>query len=247
MRITKLLMVLFFSIGISGQETILNIGHRGAMGHEPENTLASIKKAIDLGADGFEIDVFKCLSGEIVLFHDKYLDKLTDGEGLIEKKSLTDLKKLNVLGTENKIPTLEEVLNIINKQVFLNIELKGKNTAKASLELVEKFINQKKISSQNILFSSFDWNELEKVRELNSDVKIALITENDPLLAIETAKKLKAFAINPNYKDLSKKNIKIIHNNDFKIYTWTVNNKRDISKMKLLKVDGIITDFPDRF
>ena len=247
MRITKLLMVLFFSIGISGQETILNIGHRGAMGHEPENTLASIKKAIDLGADGFEIDVFKCLSGEIVLFHDKYLDKLTDGEGLIEKKSLIDLKKLSVLGTENKIPTLEEVLNIINKQVFLNIELKGKNTAKASLELVEKFINQKKISSQNILFSSFDWNELEKVRELNSDVKIALITENDPLLAIETAKKLKAFAINPNYKDLSKKNIKIIHNNDFKIYTWTVNNKRDISKMKLLKVDGIITDFPDRF
>ena len=247
MRITKLLMVLFFSIGISGQETILNIGHRGAMGHEPENTLASIKKAIDLGADGFEIDVFKCLSGEIVLFHDKYLDKLTDGEGLIEKKSLTDLKKLSVLGTENKIPTLEEVLNIINKQIFLNIELKGKNTAKASLELVEKFINQKKISSQNILFSSFDWNELEKLRELNSDVKIALITENDPLLAIETAKKLKAFAINPNYKDLNKKNIKIIHNNDFKIYTWTVNNKRDISKMKLLKVDGIITDFPDRF
>lgn len=247
MRITKLLMVLFFSIGISGQETILNIGHRGAMGHEPENTLASIKKAIDLGADGFEIDVFKCLSGEIVLFHDKYLDKLTDGEGLIEKKSLIDLKKLSVLGTENKIPTLEEVLNIINKQVFLNIELKGKNTAKASLELVEEFINQKKISSQNILFSSFNWNELEKLRELNSDVKIALITENDPLLAIETAKKLKAFAINPNYKDLSKKNIKIIHNNDFKIYTWTVNNKRDISKMKLLKVDGIITDFPDRF
>ena len=247
MRITKLLMVLFFSIGISGQERILNIGHRGAMGHEPENTLASIKKAIDLGADGFEIDVFKCLSGEIVLFHDKYLDKLTDGEGLIEKKSLIDLKKLSVLGTENKIPTLEEVLNIINKQVFLNIELKGKNTAKASLELVEKYINQKKISSQNILFSSFDWNELEKLRELNSDVKIALITENDPLLAIETAKKLKAFAINPNYKDLNKKNIKIIHNNDFKIYTWTVNNKRDISKMKSLKVDGIITDFPDRF
>ena len=247
MRITKLLMVLFFSIGINGQETILNIGHRGAMGHEPENTLASIKKAIDLGADGFEIDVFKCLSGEIVLFHDKHLDKLTNCEGLVEKKSLTDLKKLSVLGTENKIPTLEEVLNIINKQIFLNIELKGKNTAKASLELVEKFINQKKISSQNILFSSFNWNELEKLRELNSDVKIALITENDPLLAIETAKKLKAFAINPNYKDLNKKNIKIIHNNDFKIYTWTVNNKRDISKMKSLKVDGIITDFPDRF
>ena len=247
MRITKLLMVLFFSIGINGQETILNIGHRGAMGHEPENTLASIKKAIDLGADGFEIDVFKCLSGEIVLFHDKHLDKLTNGEGLVENKSLTDLKKLSVLGTENKIPTLEEVLNIINKQIFLNIELKGKNTAKASLELVEKFINQKKISSQNILFSSFNWNELEKLRELNSDIKIALITENDPLLAIETAKKLKAFAINPNYKDLSKKNIKIIHNNDFKIYTWTVNNKKDISKMKLLKVDGIITDFPDRF
>ena len=243
----KLIMVIFCSIGINGQEKILNIGHRGAMGYEPENTLASIKKAIDLGADGFEVDVFRCLTGEIVLFHDKELNKLTNGEGLIEKKTLSELKKLNVLGTDHKIPTLKEVLNIIDKQVFVNIELKGKNTAKATLELLEEFINQKKISSQNILFSSFNWVELEKLRELNSNVKIALLTENDPLLAIEKAKTLKADAINPNYRDLNKKNIKIIHENNLKIYTWTVNNKSDIKKMKLLKVDGIITDFPDRF
>jgi len=247
MGIIKLIMVLFCSIGINGQEKILNIGHRGAMGYEPENTLASIKKAIDLGADGFEVDVFRCLTGEIVLFHDKELNKLTNGEGLIEKKTLSELKKLNVLGSDHKIPTLKEVLNIIDKQVFVNIELKGKNTAKATLELLEEFINQKKICSQNILFSSFNWVELEKLRELNSNVKIALLTENDPLLAIEKAKTLKAVAINPNYRDLNKKNIKIIHENNLKIYTWTVNNKSDIKKMKLLKVDGIITDFPDRF
>ena len=68
------------------KDTILNIGHRGAKGHVAENTVASIKKAIELGADGIEIDVFRCLSGEIVVFHDKTLDKLTNGSGYIEER-----------------------------------------------------------------------------------------------------------------------------------------------------------------
>ena len=72
----------------------LIIGHRGAKGHVAENTIASIEKAIDLGADGVEIDVFRCLSGEIVVFHDKTLDKLSNGVGSIEEKSLTELKEL---------------------------------------------------------------------------------------------------------------------------------------------------------
>ena len=98
-------LILFNS---SNQSKQLVIGHRGAKGHVAENTLESIKKAIQLGADGIEIDVFRCLSGEIVLFHDKKLDKLTNGTGLIENTSLQELKKLKVLGTNQQIPTLNE-------------------------------------------------------------------------------------------------------------------------------------------
>ena len=220
----------------------MNIGHRGAKGHIAENTLASIKKAIDLGADGVEIDVFKCLTGEIVVFHDKSLDKLTNGIGLIEEKTLEELKELRVLDSQEQIPTLLEVIESIGEDVFLNIELKGRNTAEGSLDLVKKHVTK----SDNILFSSFNWEELKDLRKLDSEIKIALITREDPLLAINPALSLNAIAINPSYKSLNKNNTSEIYKAGLKIYTWTVNDTVQISEMINLEVHGIITDFPEK-
>ena len=242
----KVIFLLLFFVNLNAQNSILNIGHRGAKGHVAENTIASIKKAIELGADGIEIDVFRCLTGEIVLFHDKTLDNLSNGTGYIKEKSLSELKELNILGSKHSIPTLEEVIKSIGKEVFLNIELKGPDTSKGSLEMVNKYVKSGKIKLSNILFSSFNWNELVKLRNLDSDVKIALITGEDPLEAISPALSLNAIAINPNYKKLNKDNVQKIFSSGLKIYTWTVNNKLDIIKVKSLKVNGIITDFPER-
>jgi glycerophosphoryl diester phosphodiesterase len=232
---------------LNSQESILNIGHRGAKGHIAENTIASIHKALELGANGIEIDVFQCKSGEIVLFHDKTLEKLTNGDGNIEDKNLEELRKLKVLNSSYSIPTLEEVLKSIGKDVFLNIELKGRNTAEGSLNLIKKYIERNKIEFNNILFSSFNWEELKDLRSLSDKVQLALITEQDPLLAIDYALKLKAVAINPNYKDLNEQIISKINEKGLKIYTWTVNSKIQIDRLKVLNVNGIITDFPDRF
>ena len=242
----KVIFLLLFFVNLNAQNSILNIGHRGAKGHIAENTIASIKKAIELGADGIEIDVFRCLTGEIVVFHDKTLDMLSNGTGYIEEKSLSELKELNILGSKHSIPTLEEVIKSIGKEVFLNIELKGPDTSKGSLEMVNKYVKSGKIKLSNILFSSFNWNELVKLRSLDSDVEIALITGEDPLEAISPALSLNAIAINPNYKKLNKDNVQKIFSSGLKIYTWTVNNKLDIIKVKSLKVNGIITDFPER-
>ncbi|MGY8945856.1 MAG: glycerophosphodiester phosphodiesterase [Flavobacteriales bacterium] len=239
----KIILIVFMIFSCSSHErNILNIGHRGAKGHIAENTLASIKKAIDLGADGVEIDVFKCLSGEIVVFHDRGLNKLTDGTGFIEEKTLKELKTLKVLGTQEQIPTLLEVIELINEDFFLNIELKGRNTAEGSLELVKTHI----INKNNILFSSFNWDELRDLRDLDSQIKIALITKEDPILAITPALNLNAVAINPSYKSLNKKNTSEIYKTGLKIYTWTVNNKAQIKRMKGLGVHGIMTDFPEK-
>ena len=243
----KVIFLLLFFVNLNAQNSILNIGHRGAKGHVAENTIASIKKAIELGADGIEIDVFRCLTGEIVLFHDKTLDNLSNGTGYIEEKSLSELKELNILGSKHSIPTLEEVIKSIGKEVFLNIELKGSNTSKGSLEMVNKYVKTGKINMSNILFSSFNWEELSELRNLDSDVKIALITGENPMDAISPALTLNAIAINPNYKKLNKDNVQKIFSSGLKIYTWTVNNKLDIIKVKSLKVNGIITDFPERF
>ena len=143
----KVIFLLLFFVNLNAQNSILNIGHRGAKGHVAENTIASIKKAIELGADGIEIDVFRCLTGEIVLFHDKTLDNLSNGTGYIEEKSLSELKELNILGSKHSIPTLEEVIKSIGKEVFLNIELKGPDTSKGSLEMVNKYVKSGKINT----------------------------------------------------------------------------------------------------
>ena len=111
----KKICVLFFIIMLSSCENkdILNIGHRGAKGHIAENTLESIQKAINLGVDGVEIDVFRCASGEIVVFHDKKLDRLTNSAGFIEEITIDALNNVLVEG-KYKIPTLEEVLTPVS-------------------------------------------------------------------------------------------------------------------------------------
>ena len=102
------------------KHSTLNIGHRGAKGHIAENTLESINMAIELGADGIEIDIFKCQSGELVLFHDKNLKKLTGKSGEIEKQALKDLEDFLVEG-KYKIPTLTSVLDSIKTPLFLSL------------------------------------------------------------------------------------------------------------------------------
>ena len=112
--------------------------------------------------------------------------------------------------------------------------------------MVNKYVKTGKIKLSNILFSSFNWNELSKLRSLDSNVKIALITGEDPMDAISPALTLNAIAINPNYKKLNKDNVQKIFSSVLKIYTWTLNNKLYIINVKSLKVNCIITDFPER-
>ena len=97
---------------------MLVIGHRGASGYVTENTLESIQKALDLNVDGIEIDVQRCASGEIVVFHDKELDRLTNHKGLIEKTNFDELSTI-LIKEKYKIPTLEEVLKLIDGKILL--------------------------------------------------------------------------------------------------------------------------------
>lgn len=223
----------------------LVIGHRGAMGHETENTLASIQKALDLGVDMIEIDVFKIKSGEIVVFHDETVDRLSNGGGRIEDYNIVDLRKL-ILDGNHKIPTLQDVLKLIDNKTRLNIELKGAGTADRTNFIMNYYINEKGWNPDNFIISSFKWDELRAFRALNKDIAIAVLTEENPLEALPIAKELNAEAINPYFELLTPENTGQIHAAGFKIYTWTVNEAPDINKIKELHVDGIITNFPER-
>tara|TARA_B100000427_G_scaffold136303_1_gene113333 strand:- start:50 stop:739 length:690 start_codon:yes stop_codon:yes gene_type:complete len=226
---------------------VLRIGHRGSKGYVAENTVESINHAILLGVDGIEIDIFKCLSGELVLSHENNLKGLTGKSGQLEKLTLADLKEFLVVG-KYKIPTLEDVLMKVEKPLFLNIELKGLDTAKATSKIIADFSKTTSWNLENFIVSSFCWSELEQFRSIDQNTAVGVLVSKSMSIneAIEFGKKNNAQAIHPNFKLLNDKTVKKIKNNGFKIYTWTVNNKDDINYMKKLKVDGIISDYPDR-
>jgi len=241
----RIFFIFFFFTCSNEEKYIVTIGHRGAMGHVTENTIPSIQKAIELGVDGIEIDVFKCKSGEIVLFHDKKLDRLTSVEGFIENIDIDSINKIKI-EDQYKIPLLEEVLEIVPENIFLNIELKGKGTAKKVNEILLKKIGKNSSKMKNYIISSFDWDELNILRSINKNIPIAILTSNNIDKAIIEGNKIKATSINPNYKLLNKKNIQQIKSKGFKVFPYTINNQSMIEKMKKLKVDGIITDYPER-
>jgi glycerophosphoryl diester phosphodiesterase len=192
-----------------------------------------------------EIDVFKITSGEIVVFHDEKIDRLTNGSGDIESLDLESLKNLTVEGN-HKIPLLSEALDVINHKVPLNIELKGPGTSEGVIHIINSYMENEGWTLDDFLISSFNWEELKNMRHINKDIKIAVLTESNPLDAIAIAKDLKAVAVNPNYLSLTKENVAEIKNQGFKIFTWTVNDTEQISKLRELGVDGIFTNYPER-
>ncbi|MBW3520266.1 glycerophosphodiester phosphodiesterase [Flavobacterium sp. NKUCC04_CG] len=240
---TSLLLFTMITSTMQAQK-ILVIGHRGAKGHVAENTLESIDKAIELQVDMIEIDVYKIKSGELMVFHDETLDRVTNGTGKIEDFTYDELMKFKVEG-KYKIPTLQEVIKRIDRKVALNIELKGSNTALEAYKVIADF-KKKGWSNADFIISSFRWNELEIFSQQPNPASIAVLTAEAPAKAIEFGKKIHATAINPYYKFMWTDTVKEIHDAGFKIYPWTINEISDINRLIELGVDGIITDYPDR-
>lgn len=226
-------------------ESPLIIGHRGAMGYETENTLASIEKAMELGVDMIEIDVFRIQTGEIAVFHDERVERLANSGGRIEEYNFFDMKKL-ILDGGHRIPILQEVLKLVDHRVPLNIELKGAGTAGPVQHIVSYYTAQKGWAPDQFIISSFNWDELRAYRALDPEARIAVLVEGDPLEALEVAAELKAEAINPHYTQVNAEKVARIHQEGFKVYTWTVNDPADFQNLKAMGVDGVFSNFPDQ-
>ncbi len=224
---------------------ILKIGHRGANGYEPENTLVSFQKALDMQVDGIELDVHLSIDGNLIVMHDDTIDRTTNGKGFVNQLTLKELKSFKINYTI-EIPTLEEVFDLVDKKCLINIELKNHETAEKVVQLIEKYIEEKNWKYADFIVSSFDWNAIQQIRFLNDKIPIGVLTEDDLDLAFSYAKFLKAEAINPDFHLLTAEKVAEFHKKGIKVFPWTVNNPEDIQKMKAMKVDGIITDFIDR-
>nr|WP_315251649.1 glycerophosphodiester phosphodiesterase family protein [uncultured Flavobacterium sp.] len=226
-------------------DKILKIGHRGAKGYEPENTLVSFEKAIDMGADGIELDVHLSIDGHLIVIHDETIDRTTNGKGFVNQLTLQELKSFTI-NDEHEIPTLEEVLDLVDQRCFVNIELKNQDTAEKVVQLIEHYISDKNWTHAHFIVSSFDWNALQQVRFLNENIRIGVLTETNLDLAISFARFFKAEALHPDFQLLTNDYVSKIQEKGILVFPWTVNEKEAIQRMKSFEVDGIITDFPDR-
>ena len=217
------------------------------MGHVLENTIESVQKAIELNVDGIEIDVFKSKNGELVVYHDPFLSRLSNSNAFIEQISLDSIKKIELIGGYF-IPTLKEIVDIIPEKIFLNIELKGQDTAFETNKIIINYLNTYNFPVSKFIISSFRWDELKKIRSFNKDIPIAILVDSLHKIddAIKLAKQINAVALNPNKEFITKEIVNKIQSKNIKVYPYTINTPRNIRKMRSMGVDAIITDYPDR-
>jgi glycerophosphoryl diester phosphodiesterase len=148
---------------------MLRIGHRGARAYAPENTLTSFRKALKIGVDAVELDVRKTKDNQLVVIHDADVKRTTDGEGLVSELTLNEIKGFSAEQGE-KIPTLEEAFDLLDKKVKVFVELKEPSEEEQLISLVRK-----KSLEKNVVVVSFLEDALKKVRELNKNIETGLI------------------------------------------------------------------------
>ncbi|KAA1243883.1 glycerophosphodiester phosphodiesterase family protein [Aquimarina sp. RZ0] len=219
-------------------------GHRGAAGLVAENTLESIEEALKHNVDGVEIDVHCCNSGELVVIHDETLDRTTNGSGKVSEYSLVDLQSFMTI-EGYRIPTLNQVLELVDGKCELNIELKGVNTALPVMTLLEEYIPNSNWKFDQFIVSSFDHSQLHDIKSVTSQFRIGVLTEDDIMHAISEAKKLEAYSVHPPISSLTEKGVSLAKEEGYEVYVWTVNKEQQIKQSKSWLVDGIITDFPN--
>ncbi len=221
---------------------MLCIAHRGASGHEPENTLRAVRRALELGADAVELDVY-FVDGELIVFHDATLERTTNGRGRLMRKSLAELRGLDA-GKGERIPLLSEVLREVNRRALVNIELKGRNTAKPIAGLIHKFVNEHGWQYSDFIVSSFQRRELRTLAK--SEIPLGVLFSRSARRFAKLATELGACAIHTNLRFTNRRLVARAHALGLKVFVYTVNRPRDIARMKSLGVDGVFTDFPER-
>ena len=220
------------------------IGHRGACGYEPENTLASFKKAIELDVDMIELDVYVLESGEVVVIHDDKVDRTTDGTGYVTEFSFEQLRTLDA-GHGQQVPTLSEVLDVIDRQVPVNIELKGDGTAVAVASIIDEY-EANGWTDDDFIISSFNHVELAQFHALRPHIKIGALIGTIPVDYAAFAQDLGAYSMNPDAEFINQAFVDDAHRRGLKVFVHTINDEGETLRKQALGVDGIFTNFPDK-
>lgn len=225
------------------------IAHRGASGIAPENTLAAVQKALDAGADMVEIDVHLSKDNKVIVMHDASVIRTTNGTGDIDQMTLEEIKTLDAGSwfsadyTGERAPILEEVLALTIGKTILLIEIKkGRNGRYEGLEQAVIDIVDAQQARKKVIIQSFEYETVQQVQQIAPDIEVHQLVS----VAGGLDKYEGIAAINPYYRTLTRRFIREAHAKGLKVFPYTVNSEKEMKKCIRSRVDGIITNFPDR-
>ena len=240
------------TLGFDHPNTVMVVAHRGASANFPENTMIAFEGAVAAGADMIELDVQLSADGIPVVFHDETLDAHTNALGFVDQYSWDELKQLDagswfdVEYAGQRIPSLQQVLTYAAGKIALNIEIKGH--AKGGIE--EKCIQLVRACNmqEQVLFSSFDYIKIARLKKLDGDIPTALLYQQERFNALPPSallKKYRADAFHCSYRELSGHFLEDLTSHNIPVLIYTVNNKQRMQKLMDTGVNGIFTDKPD--
>jgi glycerophosphoryl diester phosphodiesterase len=228
--------------------------HRGFSSQAPENTIPAFLKAVEIGANGIELDVQLSADGEIVVFHDSMLDRTTNGNGKVSERLLSSLKKLDAgswFSIDYKgvnIPTLQEVFNEIPDNFLINVELKNDRNQVEILPSKVVELLKKNNKFEQVLISSFSVDMIKEMQKHLPQIKIGLLAMPS-ILGFKTrnftSRRIAHYAMHPFHLDVKPKLIKRYNDEGKRIHTYTVNKEEQMRKLFMMGTHGIFTDHPD--
>ena len=223
---------------------MLILAHRGACRVAPENTLTAFRIAVEQRADGVEFDAYQ-IEDDIVIFHDRYLERTTNGTGRLTEQRIADLRQLDA-GQNEKIPLLGETLQVFTSPLLVNIEVKGLTDAVLWLSVFDRALESSRLSPANVIISSFNHCWLHALKRLRPSLQVGALTASLPLDGCAFASSLNAYSVHIDMDVIEETMVSDAHARGLKVFVYTVDHPRDWQQLHQWKVDGIFTNTPDK-
>ncbi len=227
-----------------GQQRPLIFAHRGAHGIEPENSLEAFQQALAMGCDGIELDVRLTANEQMVVFHDRRLKRMTGDRNRVDKVSSHYLEGLHLNGDPTaKIPTLEQVLELIGHRAWINLEIKPRLfRTNGALQKLVNLLRQFRLVD-NVIISSFNFKILQEFHALAPEYHLGFIYRHRIYAWLIDTRILAS--LHPHHHLVTPRYLERAWQKGLKVLTWTVDREKTIRKMIELEVDAIITDNPE--
>ncbi|MGG1596187.1 glycerophosphodiester phosphodiesterase [Paenibacillus naphthalenovorans] len=235
---------------------MLVISHRGASGYAPENTMNAFQLAVDMKADGIELDLHLTKDGEVVICHDDDVERTTNGHGLIKELTLAQLRSLDAGSWYDEsfsgasIPTLREFMTFAaGTGMLINLEIKN-------IPYYHKGIEEKVVRSvlehdmlDRVIISSFDHYALAETARLAPSIKLGVLFSTRLIDPWDYARRLPfdVHSLHPHFSFVDEAYIRQSHEHGYKVYPYTVNDPEWAKPLALKGLDGVITNYPDCF